>query len=98
MSTRFVLLGTAGGPRPNPHAYDIKIRIEDDGRPPLAPLIHVHEYSQPGLVMQDEHVKITAALVDHPPLAPAFAYRFDTAERAIVISGDTTPQDSLIAL
>jgi ribonuclease BN (tRNA processing enzyme) len=29
---------------------------------------------------------------------PAFAYRFDTADRSIVFSGDTTPCDSLVAL
>ena len=29
---------------------------------------------------------------------PAFAYRFDAADRSIVISGDTAPSDELIAL
>jgi ribonuclease BN (tRNA processing enzyme) len=80
------------------HDYDIQIRIVDDGRPPLAPLIHPHEFAEAGLVMQDDHVKVTAALVKHPPVKPAFAYRFDTADRAIVLSGDTTPQDSLLEL
>ena len=48
--------------------------------------------------MQDENVKVTAALVHHPPVVPAFAYRFDAADRSIVISGDTTPSDNLIEL
>jgi ribonuclease BN (tRNA processing enzyme) len=48
--------------------------------------------------MQDDNVKVTAALVSHPPVAPAFAYRFDASDRSIVISGDTTRADSLIAL
>jgi ribonuclease BN (tRNA processing enzyme) len=78
--------------------YDIKTRIADEGRPPLAPLIQPHEISLPGLVMQDDRVKVTATLVNHPPVVPAFAYRFDSAERSIVISGDTTPSDNLIAL
>ncbi|MDR3481982.1 MAG: MBL fold metallo-hydrolase [Burkholderiaceae bacterium] len=78
--------------------YDIQTRIVDEGRPPLAPLIHAHEISAAGLVMQDDNVKVTATLVQHPPVVPAFAYRFDTADRSIVISGDTAPSDNLIQL
>jgi ribonuclease BN (tRNA processing enzyme) len=55
------------------NAYDINTRITDEGRVPLAPLVHVHERSQGGLVMQDEHVKVTSTLVHHPPVVPAFA-------------------------
>jgi ribonuclease BN (tRNA processing enzyme) len=65
---------------------------------PLVPLIHVHELTQPGVVMRDENVKVTSALVDHPPVTPAFAYRFDTADRSIVISGDTNRSDNLVKL
>ena len=65
---------------------------------PLVPLVQVHELTQGGLVMQDENVKVTAALVDHPPVVPAFAYRFDARDRSIVISGDTTPSDNLVEL
>jgi ribonuclease BN (tRNA processing enzyme) len=80
------------------NAYDIDTRVADEGRVPLTPLVHVHELSQGGPVMQDENVKVTAALVHHPPVVPAFAYRFDTADRSIVISGDTAPSDNLIKL
>jgi ribonuclease BN (tRNA processing enzyme) len=48
--------------------------------------------------MQDDNVKVTAALVNHPPVVPSFAYRFDTAKTSIVFSGDTTPFDNLIKL
>ena len=48
--------------------------------------------------MQDERVKVTAALVEHPLVTPAFAYRFDGPDRSIVISGDTTKSDRLIEL
>jgi ribonuclease BN (tRNA processing enzyme) len=48
--------------------------------------------------MRDENVQVSAALVHHPPVVPSFAYRFDTADRSIVISGDTTPSDNLIEL
>ncbi len=80
------------------NAADISTRIADEGRVPLAPLVNVHELTRAGLVFQDEHVKVTAALVHHPPVVPAFGYRFDTADRSIVISGDTAPSDALIAL
>lgn len=80
------------------NAYDIETRIADEGRPPLATLVHVHELRKGGLVMQDDNVKVTAALVHHPPVTPAFGYRFDAADRSIVISGDTTPTESLIEL
>jgi ribonuclease BN (tRNA processing enzyme) len=79
-------------------AYDIDVRIADEGRVPLVPLVHVHELREPGLVMQDDKVKATCALVRHPLVAPAFAYRFDTSDRSIVISGDTARSDNLIKL
>jgi ribonuclease BN (tRNA processing enzyme) len=80
------------------NAYDILTRIADEGRVPLVPLVHVHELDKGGLVMQDENVKVTAALVHHPPVVPAFGYRFDARDRSIVISGDTAPSDNLIEL
>lgn len=80
------------------NAYDIDIRIRDEGRVPLAPLIHPHELRGPGLVMQDENVRVTCALVDHPMVSPAYAYRFDAGDRSIVFSGDTARSENLIAL
>ena len=80
------------------NAYDIDVRIRDEGRVALAPLIHPHELTQAGVVMQDDNVKVTATLVDHPLVAPAFAYRFDGPDRSIVISGDTARSDNLVKL
>ena len=78
--------------------YDIDSRIANEGRVPLSPLVHVHEIRNGGEVMRDDQVKVTSVLVDHPPVVPAFAYRFDGSERSIVISGDTAPSASLIKL
>jgi ribonuclease BN (tRNA processing enzyme) len=80
------------------NAYDIRTRISDEGRKPLEPLVHPHEFTRGGLVMSDENVKVTSTLVDHPLVSPAFAYRFDAADRSIVISGDTARSDNLVAL
>jgi ribonuclease BN (tRNA processing enzyme) len=63
------------------NAYDIDTRILNEGRVPIAPLVHVHEIRDHGIVMSDDNVKVTAALVDHPPVMPAFGYRFDTRDR-----------------
>ncbi|HXR95203.1 MAG TPA: MBL fold metallo-hydrolase [Rhizomicrobium sp.] len=78
--------------------YDIKTRMADEGRPALAPLIVPHEITAGGPVMQDTNVKVTAALVDHGMVKPAFAYRFDCPDRSIVISGDTRPSENLVRL
>jgi ribonuclease BN (tRNA processing enzyme) len=78
--------------------YDIDIRVKDEGHPPLAPLVHAHERSAAGEVMRDDKVRVTCALVPHPEVSPAFAYRFDTPDRSIVISGDTARSDALIEL
>jgi len=78
--------------------YDIRVREADEGRPPLTPLIVPHEITQTGPVMRDTNVKVTAALVEHPLVKPAFAYRFDCPDRSIVFSGDTRPCESLIEL
>ena len=79
-------------------APDIAVRTRDEGRPPLAPLIHPHEVSRGGLVMKDDLVTVTCAVVAHPLVPLAFAYRFDCPDRSIVISGDTRPSDALVTL
>src|SRR5512138_1141212 len=56
--------------------YDITTLIADEGRIPLEPLIHAHELTKGGVVLEDENVRVTAALVDHPPVVPSFGYRF----------------------
>jgi ribonuclease BN (tRNA processing enzyme) len=80
------------------HAYDIALRIADEGRPALLELLRPYAVCAPGVVFDDGHVRVTAALVDHPPIEIALAYRFDTAHRSIVISGDTRPSANLIRL
>jgi ribonuclease BN (tRNA processing enzyme) len=78
--------------------FDIETRIADEGRPDLRKLVTAHEFDKPGLVMQNGDVRISAAQVRHPPITQAYAYRFDAADRSIVLSGDTTFSPELIAL
>jgi len=79
-------------------AADIDVRVRDEGRPPLAPLIHPHEVAHAGLVLRDDLVTVTCAVVRHPLVPIALAYRFDCPDRSIVISGDTAPSDALVRL
>ena len=79
-------------------AYDINVRIRDEGHPPLVPLIHAHDVKAAGVVMKDANVTVTCTLVEHPLVEPALAYRFDAVDRSIVMSGDTAPSDNLIRL
>ena len=53
---------------------------------------------EPLLVEEADDVRITAVLVRHAPVFPAFAYRFDTAAGSVVLSGDTAPCANLIRL
>ena len=53
---------------------------------------------EPLLVEEDDDVRITATLVLHAPVFPAFAYRFDTSSGSVVISGDTAPCPNLVRL
>jgi ribonuclease BN (tRNA processing enzyme) len=53
---------------------------------------------EPGLVYQDDRVKVEAFGVEHGEGWLALGYQFTTADRRIVISGDTAPMDSLIDL
>ena len=41
-------------------------------------------------------VKVTAFLVDHGPVKPAFGFRLDYHGHSVVVSGDTRPSDNLI--
>lgn len=53
---------------------------------------------EPFEVYRDENVRVTAILVDHRPIYPAYAFRFDTADGSVVISGDTGVCDNLVTL
>ncbi|HSG49526.1 MAG TPA: MBL fold metallo-hydrolase, partial [Longimicrobiales bacterium] len=51
---------------------------------------------EPGLVYQDERVKVTAIPVIHGSWPSAFGYRFETPDRVIVVSGDAAPSEALV--
>jgi ribonuclease BN (tRNA processing enzyme) len=57
--------------------------------------VNAHEVA-PGVVYRDRNVTVTAFRVHHEEMVDSFGYRFDTPDRVIVISGDTTPTQSLV--
>ena len=53
---------------------------------------------EPFDIYEDDRVRVSATLVQHFPIWPAFAFRFETEDGAIVFSGDTGPSKNLIKL
>lgn len=52
----------------------------------------------PFTVFEDDRVKVEAVLVEHPPIAPAFGFRFTTDEGSVAISGDTAKTANMVRL
>jgi ribonuclease Z len=77
-------------------AFDIHIRrdvdekLSADGIKVFATDIHE------GVVHEASGVKVTAFLVDHGPVKPAFGFRVDYQGHSVVMSGDTKPSDNLV--
>lgn len=79
-------------------AYAADIRNRIDGLEPANPTgyqVRVHEIA-PGKVFEDGNVTVTAFAVPHGDWAVAFGYRFQSADRSIVISGDTRASDAVV--
>jgi ribonuclease Z len=77
-------------------SFDIHVRRDVDEK--FSPegitiqAMDVHE----GVVYESSGVKVTAFLVDHGPVSPAFGYRVDYDGHSVVLSGDTRPSDNLV--
>ncbi|MEA2988008.1 MAG: hypothetical protein QOG83_719 [Alphaproteobacteria bacterium] len=77
-------------------------QVDIDGRTnglnrhnPTGYKVNAHEI-MPGVVYRDENITVTAFTAQHEEMADSFSYRFDTPDRAIVISGDTAPTQALL--
>jgi ribonuclease BN (tRNA processing enzyme) len=57
--------------------------------------VDVHEI-RGGVVYEKDGVRVTAIAVEHGAWKNAFAYRIDTSDRSILISGDTRPSEALV--
>ena len=57
--------------------------------------VSVHEI-RAGVVYEGDGVRVTAVRVPHGSWKEAYAYRIDTPDRSIIISGDTRPSEALV--
>ena len=74
-------------------AYEADIRYRVDGLEPANDQgwrINAHEIEE-GVVYDDENVTVEALRVRHGTWENAFAYKFKTPDRVVVISGDIAP-------
>lgn len=90
-------------------AYSSNVFMRDSGVRDPREILDVHEIAvpagtsmtnpapamQPFAVMQDDHVSVTAILVPHGPVFPAFAFRIDSRYGSVTVSGDTTYTDNI---
>ncbi len=74
--------------------WDVEVRRAHmhDREPPRVAVTEIEE----GRVLAREGLAVTAFLVEHEPVKPAFGFHFETRERRVVISGDTRPCESLV--
>ena len=61
-------------------------------RPPEVSVTEIEE----GRVLERGGVTISAFVVEHDPVRPAFGFRFDGHGRSVVVSGDTRPCENLV--
>jgi ribonuclease BN (tRNA processing enzyme) len=71
-------------------AYDIDLRIADEGRPDLRGLVSLRALAE-GEVLREPALTVRAIRNLHPPVADSFALRFETPARTVVMTGDTAP-------
>ena len=77
------------------YEFDANLRHQHAGLDPNAGKM-VATNIKPGVIFSENGVKVTAFLVDHKPVDPAYGFRIDFGKRSVVISGDTTYSQSLV--
>ena len=78
------------------YAFDIHIRRDVDTKLPGAGVMVIAKDINEGVVYENGGMKVTAFLVDHGEIKPAFGYRIDYAGHSVTLSGDTRPSENLI--
>lgn len=73
-----------------------RIRILGGELPKSAATINAHVIKE-GVVYEKDGVRVTAFLVNHGHVQPAYGYRVDYGKHSVVLSGDTTYAPKLVA-
>lgn len=77
-------------------SFDIHMRRDIDEKfPGEGVTVSSHDIEE-GTIFERHGVKVTAFLVDHGPVKPAFGYRIDYGNHSVALSGDTRPSQNLI--
>jgi ribonuclease Z len=76
--------------------FDIHVRRDVDEKFSPEGIKTVATDIRQGVVYEANGVKVTAFLVDHGPVEPAFGYRVDYRGHSVVMSGDTKPSDNVV--
>ena len=74
---------------------DIRVKGLEKGNPG-GYQVNVHEINE-GIIYRDSNLVVKAFKVNHGSWPEAFGYRFETADKVIVVSGDCTYSENLIA-
>ncbi len=96
------------------YASDLNDNIRDSGMPHPDTYIEVREIALPEgtpgpdvsvapemapfEIYRDENISVSAILVDHAPMYPSYALRFETPDGVIVFSGDTNMNPNLVEI
>ena len=78
------------------YAADFDYRTKNTGLDPKTFDIDGRNISAEDIIYKQDGITITAFLVDHHPVEPAYGYRLDYGDASVVISGDTTYSTNLI--
>ncbi|HKS57674.1 MAG TPA: DUF4440 domain-containing protein [Steroidobacteraceae bacterium] len=77
-------------------AFDIRMRRDVDEKASADGIKVLSHDVEQGIVFDQGGVKVTAFLVDHSPVKPAFGYRVDYRGHSAVLSGDTRVSENLV--
>jgi ribonuclease BN (tRNA processing enzyme) len=75
---------------------DIAVRINGEEHGTPASYKVIVSTTKPGVIFQDDKVKVTALKVNHGSWDEAFGYKFETPDKTIVISGDCTYSQNIV--
>jgi ribonuclease Z len=75
---------------------DMQYRASNTGLNPDMNVINSTALIEDTIVYQQDGITITAFLVDHGVVKPAFGYKIESDDNTVVVSGDTTYSENLI--
>lgn len=76
--------------------FDLRVRSEFNAQLSKDGMRSSSTDIREGTIYENGGLKVTAFLVDHGPIKPAFGYRVDYAGRSVAMSGDTRFSENLI--